>query len=284
MSGQVQQAPAAIDATISTPDLSDWSASALRRCLAAGEEVRECMRVLGNTGDNVVSEILRDQGAFFEWDHYPRGDVFDPASHAQYYYHAHPESEERGEHGHFHTFLRAKGMPAGVRPARSRHLPPPDKPDEALSHLVAIAMDPFGRPTALFTTNRWVTGETWYADEDVISLLDRFAIDHARPSWPVNRWITGIVGLFRPQIEALIRARDLCLRDWARSCGRRNPFEDRRLEIASEIGISVDGQIDAVTAELARRSEKPQTRRSTGRSSGAATASANRASTRRSRP
>ena len=33
-----------------------------------------------------------------------------------------------------------------------------------------------------------------------LEALDRFDIDHAYPSWPVNRWLTAMVRLFRPQM------------------------------------------------------------------------------------
>jgi len=60
---------------------------------------------------------LRGGGVFYEWNHYPEGDVYDPDSHAQYYYHAHPPQLRGGdEHGHFHTFLRPRGMPSGTMP------------------------------------------------------------------------------------------------------------------------------------------------------------------------
>ncbi len=43
--------------------------------------------------------------------------------------------------------------------------------------MIGIAMSPAGVPIRLFTTNRWVTGETLYAADDVITLLDRFLMD-----------------------------------------------------------------------------------------------------------
>lgn len=240
------------DAATPRFDLDACSAAQLRTYLAAGAEVKECLRVLAKGGDNIVGELLRGEGSFFEWDHYPRGDVYDPVTHAQYYYHAHPESEERGEHGHFHTFLRSRGMPARVRPVVSKHLRAPTGPDATLSHLVAISMDHYGVPVSLFTTNRWVTGEVWYAAEDVIAMLDRFAIDMARPSWVVNRWITAMLILFRPQIEALIRARDKRVAAWARQFPERNPYDDHGLEITSSQPISIDAQIDAIDDALSR--------------------------------
>jgi len=63
----------------------------------------------------------------------------------------------------------------------------------------------WGDPIGLFYVNRWVTDETWYPAEAVIAMLDRFAIDHVFPNWAVNRWLTALLRLYRPHIEALIR-------------------------------------------------------------------------------
>lgn len=215
---------------------------------AAGEEILECRRVLLKCGLNVVGEMLRGQGEFVEYDHYPADDVFDADSHAQYYYHAHRGSE--GEHGHFHTFLRAPGMPAGVSPVQYGGDEPWPSGDEALSHLIAVSMDAYGEPIGLFTVNRWVTGDAWYAAADVIRMLERFDIDHANPSWPANRWLGAMLRLFRPQIEALVLARDAAVADWARAHPAVDVFEDRELEITSRTAISVEEQIAAVAAAL----------------------------------
>lgn len=230
--------------------LAGLSRARLENMRRAGEEIRECYRVLEKGGLNVVGEMLRGQGEFVEYEHYPREDVFDADSHAQYYYHAHRGAA--GEHGHFHTFLRAPGMPAGMSPVPYAGAEPWPQGDAALSHLVAIAMDAYGYPIGLFTVNRWVTGDAWYAADDVVRMLDFFEIDHANPSWPANRWITAMLRLFRPQVEALVRARDAALADWARRHPGRDVFEDRELEIASQIAISVDAQIAAVAAALKR--------------------------------
>ena len=222
----------------------------LETMLAAGYEVRECMRVLAKVGRNVVAEVLEGQGPFVELEHYPRGDVYDPDTHSQYYYHAHrPES---GEHGHFHTFLRAPGMPPGIAPAPEASAGAAASGEQALSHLVAISMDAYGRPTHLFTTNRWVTAETWYRAEDVIRMVDRFEIDHAWPNWATNRWITAMLRLFKPQICALIRARDRTVEAWRRRHPDRDVFEDRELEITSILPISIDDQMRTLEDRLGR--------------------------------
>ncbi|HEX7005719.1 MAG TPA: hypothetical protein VF274_01145 [Alphaproteobacteria bacterium] len=234
------------------PDLSTLPRAALEAMAAAGDEVVECVRVLAKTGDNIVGELLKTEATFFEWDHYPKGDVFDPETHAQYYYHAHPGGERVGEHGHFHTFLRPAGMPRGVRPAPLPDYAPPADPEDALCHLVAVSMDKYGLPIKLFTTNRWVTGETWYAAPDVVAMLDRFVVDLAQPSWPVNRWLTAMIRLFRPQIERLLARRDETITRWQAGHPGTNAYEDRGLEVVSEVAISVDDQIRAVRAALKR--------------------------------
>jgi hypothetical protein len=239
----------------------------------AGREVQDCERVLRKSGDTIVGEALRGASAFYEWHHYPEGDVYDPESHAQYYYHAHPAtSRGLAEHGHFHTFLRPRGMPPGVEPLMLPELAiagapaapadpllaPVAQPNQGgnndkLSHLVAIAMDADGAPVRLFTTNRWVTGETWYAAADVIAMLGRFAVDLARPSWPLNRWIGAMFRLFKPEMAALLEARDAAVMSWRRRHrGKVHVFEDRRLEIPSMLEIDVAAQIERVERALRR--------------------------------
>ncbi|SME89653.1 hypothetical protein SAMN06265365_101237 [Tistlia consotensis] len=212
----------------------------LEAMAVAAAQVAEVHRVLAKTGDNVVGELLRGTGTFYEWDHYPKGDVYDHETHSQYYYHAHPpEQRFADEHGHFHTFLRPRGMPAGVRPAPVPNYQVPLDADDALSHLVAIAMDSRGLPVRLFTVNRWVTGETWYGAEDVIRMLPRFSIGHARPSWPVNRWISGMIAFYRPFIVGLLRQRDQAVRRWQSEQAPPDVYEDRRLEVTSYLDIDL---------------------------------------------
>lgn len=235
--------------------LEGLSTEALEDMAEAGAEAMECLRVLTKTGDNIVGELLRNTGTFYEWDHYPTGDVYDHVTHGQYYYHAHAIDQRfEGEHGHFHTFVRPKGMPPLVKPAKVPGFVMPEDPNDALSHLVAVSMTPAGLPFRLFTVNRWVTGEVWYSAEDVIRLLDVFNIDHAQPSWPVNRWITAMVRLFKPQIADLLRARDRKVASWLEGRPEADVFEDRDLEVTSYLDISLEQQIqDVANALLARQ-------------------------------
>lgn len=223
----------------------------------AGDTILECYRLLNKSGANIVGEVLRGNGEFFEWDHYPPGDVYDHETHSQYYYHAHPPENRAvkfgAEHGHFHTFLRPKGMPPKVHPADLPDYEPPPGENDALSHLIAIAMNQAGFPIRLFTTNRWVTGEVWYPADDVINMLDCFEMDLMQQSWPVNVWITQMPRLFRPQIEILLHRRDVSVADWEENIPEENAYEDRDLELTSISDISVELQIKAVKKALKAR-------------------------------
>lgn len=216
----------------------------------AGREYLESRRVLERAGLNLVSEVLRGQGEFVELEHYPRDDVFDPDTAAQYYYHAHRGME--GEHGHFHAFVRTGHLP--FRPRRQGAPTTPCQPTgrKSIAHLVAVSMDAWGWPIGLFVTNRWVTDETWYSAEQVARLLPCFEIDHAWPSLPLNRALGALLRLLRPQILALIRERDEVIRRRGRQHPGKDVLEDRDLEVLAGIRIDVDAQIRAVDARLGR--------------------------------
>ena len=231
--------------------LEDLPRETLSAMLEAGREVLEWRRILAKTGDNVVGIVLKHEGPFYILDHYPKGDVFDPESHAQWYYHAHDKKERPGEHGHFHTFMRGGGMPEGVAPAALPDFQPKTQKHDLVSHLIAVSMDRSGWPIGLFSTNRWVTGETWYAAHDVAARLGGFDVRIDKPSWSVNRWLSGLLRLFRPQIEALLQQRDERVHAWQREHPEiENVYEDRRLEVTSQLPIDVETQVRLLEQRL----------------------------------
>jgi hypothetical protein len=238
--------------------------SGVGRAATAAAVIRECQRALAARGGSMLREALggRSPGGVKDWRHYPAGDAYDPASHAQYFYHRHPIAgralaEEAAEHGHFHLFLRAEGIPAGTLPlllpeAAIANLPTPPQAApqkrglrDEVSHLIAIAVEGAGEPTRLFTTNRWVTGETWYRAEDVIRMLDRFALDRAEPASLVNRWLAALVRLYQPEIAMLLRKRDEVVMDPRRRRRRVDVFEDPKLEITSSLAIDLEARLAA---------------------------------------
>lgn len=251
--------------------------------------IRECRRELAEKGSTTAREAMEGAldiaGEPVPWYRYPEGEVYDPKSHAQYFYHCHPaiaapaknrfggEAVGPHEHGHFHLFLRAEGMPRGVSPMvfpddavavvatdkDGKRTPPQAAPlkrgaSDRVSHLFAIAIDGYGEPVRLFTTNRWVTGETWYRAADVARMLDRFA--PAGDTSPLlDRWLGAMVRLYRAEIEWLLNRRDEAVAKWRWLWPRRgNVLEDPRLEITSHLEIDLDARL----AELDGGQKRPR--------------------------
>ncbi len=228
--------------------LDGLSKSVLEEMLDAGHQVESMLHSLDKAGFNLVGECLKGQGDFFEYDHYPKHDVYDSDSHSQYYFHTHRGIN--GEYGHFHTFLRHQGMPKGIRPVPNEGKEEWPKGNDRVSNLICISMNRAGLPIGLFTVNRWVCGDTWYNAEDVISMLDSFSVDHAMPNLAVNKWITAMFRLFKPDMAELIIQRDEKVRMWRDKHPGQDVFEDRNLEVTSSVLINVKQQIKAIKKAL----------------------------------
>jgi len=240
------------------------------RAAVAAAIIRGCRNELASRGSNIVREMVGRTDAVEDWRHYPAGDGYDLITHAQYFYHRHSEPDAPHEHGHFHLFLRAEGMPEGTLPlllpeAAIANLPTPPQAApskrgarDEVSHLIAIAVDAEGEPVRLFTTNRWVTGETWYRADDVIRMLDRFSLDAAEPANFVNFWLAAMVRLYQPEIAMLLRERDRTVMDPRRRHRRVDVFEDPKLDVTSSLGIDLDARLAAVDRLMVERSAPVQ--------------------------
>ena len=229
--------------------------------------ITACRETLAAAGRTVIGEATgRADGDIADWRHYPADEVYDAASHAQYFYHRHPAAASAGgEHGHFHLFLRGEGMPPGITPlvlpelaVANAPLPRQSAPlkrggRDEVCHLIAIAIDRNGEPVRLFTTNRWVTGETWYRADDVIRMLDYFRVEGDRPSASLNRWLGALVRLFQPEIAVLLRQRDKTIAEARWRSRHKDVFENAALEITSRIDIDLDARLDAITQRAAPR-------------------------------
>ena len=160
--------------------------------------------------------------------HYPDGDLYDPRSAAQAYFHVHRPQES----GHIHLFLRPAGMPAGMVP-----LVPAAGDPKAPCHLGAVELDHRGMPCALFATNRWVTGEAWFAAADVALLLVRFRLDLPPPHDRLGRWLSALGDVHRPALAELARRRDAALADLAGGRSLEDRLEDETLEVLARMPL-----------------------------------------------
>jgi hypothetical protein len=191
----------------------------------AAQEALFCETILAKGGDNVLRATLRD-APVAAWTHYPAGDVFDPASGSQWYYHCHIPPAEN-EHGHFHCFVRPNGK------------------DGPVHHLAAVGVDAYGRLQRLFTVNQWVVADTWLDAEPTIALLERFDMQMPQPSYLANRWLTAILRLYAGEIAALVRQRDVALAAHQALQGIA-PRDDRTLEVTSELRVDLSATAKAL--------------------------------------
>lgn len=188
--------------------------------LAAQDAVGIPLRY-ARAGSSLVHAVMAGKSPCVVLAHYPEHDLVDAQHGTRLYYHAHGSRRKPAEeHGHFHVFCH--GQQSG-----------------SFMHLVGISMSPQGQPIRMFTTNRWVTGETWSNASAMEAALDRFAVQTKGRLAPVSRWVTAMVHLYRPQIGQLLRRRDAVMArrnastDWETLC------EDRRLDVVTQRRISL---------------------------------------------
>lgn len=220
--------------------LAGLSRVELAELAAAGDEVVRLEAAMETAGHTPV-HLLTGGASAAAFRHYPAGDVYDFASHGQFYYHTH----RGGEHGHVHLFLRPKGMPRGIEPAVSVA-----GAADAPCHLVAVGFGADGWLDELFTTNRWVTGEAWYDAAAVKAMLPRFHVAATGPAGPVARWLSAVTALYRPLICDLVDRRDAAVAAWSHAHPGTDPLEDPDLEITSRVTASVEAWREAVAAAL----------------------------------
>ncbi len=205
----------------------------------AAQTIQDCYEKLAK--DNVVKPLLEDSKEIRYWQHYPIHDVKDPKNFTQYYFHAHKSTDPDRvkEHGHFHIFFMTD-----IIDNKNQYIVASDKylasegSKDKLTHLIAISVDQFGRPLALFTVNYWVTNGLWYPAEVLIPLLDKFVIqtDHQALE-TTNKWITAMIALFKPQIIELLYKRDTIIDAEKDSADDKTVYFDKNLEITSVLDL-----------------------------------------------
>jgi hypothetical protein len=222
-------------------DYPDWLASldceAFDSLADAAETMLSIHQALTNDGLSILDELLREQEdrQIETWAHYPSADCLDANTGAMFYYHAHDAADwQREEHGHFHLFIRADA-------------------EVDFSHLMAISMTAHGLPTALFTTNRWVTDESLLPAAELLE--HRWEIARARPSWMVAQWLNTLVKLVYPYAAEVLQRRDRAIGMSGATplTGERIQPEDRTIHILSEIRIDLMQILTSIQHELHAR-------------------------------
>lgn len=214
-----------VSAAQCAPALAGLEASERLALRQVAGQLTDLMMAWARRGQSAVSLAL-GCGSAQEWQQYPGPLRSETRASPRFFYHCHPQAETpRGEHGHFHVFVDS---------AADRRAVP-----AAYSHLVAIAVDDRGLPLRLFTTNRWVTGERWRDMDELLRLHRRrpplSGDDALRQLWS---WIDALLRLFAPQLQLLLRRRELRTAQWPDS-----RFEDRRRYVLSDCRVSLPEQL-----------------------------------------
>lgn len=188
--------------------------------VAAAAELVAVQMALARRGLGLAHAALAGARQVETLRHYPRGDVVDAGNRSQFYYHLHGSSRcPPEEHGHFHLFTR--------------------QPSGAFSHLAGLSLNDQGWPIRWFSTNRWVTGETWQPAPALEADIDRFAPRTAGRLAPVARWLGAMVLLHRDSLKALLRRRDAVVDRQLRQRDAESFFEDRRHDVLTEQRIDL---------------------------------------------
>lgn len=201
--------------SVTTPGRTTYrtAARALKPWLRLTERHGSLIRVL--TGDVPIAAQV----------HYPEGDLIDPPTGTQCYYHCHRSD---AEHGHLHLFRRPGA-------------------EEPLSHLIAISLDQRGLPVALFTVNRWVCADQWLPASVTLRLLRGVSLHRSGCDRDLSLWLIQFLRFYRLLVQQLLRQRDQCLQKEGGSLEQR--LEDRNMEILSFCEIDWLADLTAVEAQ-----------------------------------
>ena len=209
---------------------------------AAAKIVIETVTEMASEGRPLMTRVL-PEGRPLWWAHYPDNDARDARTRSRWYYHVHPPGDrDSTEHGHFHLFLhrtQIEGAEVLVAPAAGE--------DAAahVAHVAGLSIDPNGIPMSWFTTNRWVTDEFLHSANTIIAHLDRYDVDETAEDKTVNRFVTAMVALYRDEIAALLRERDIRLAALAAGQPLHTVTETGNA-VLSQCAIDLDAKISAL--------------------------------------
>lgn len=173
--------------------------------------ITEIILSLRKEGSNIVKKIMNGKKYRFDpYFHYPTDEgIIDSNTGYQLFFHIHRPNE----YGHFHTFGRDE--------------------DGELVHLILISMSEDGKPIALATVNRWVTGDKYVKADVLKKLVDNFYVTptlfHDKR---INEFVNYIFKAYQNDIYDLFEQRDKWIENYVNEYFRE-PFEDRDFEILS---------------------------------------------------
>ena len=151
------------------------------------------------------------------------------------YYHCHPASRMgnhrfKGEHGHFHLFVRTSTES--------------ELSEETWSHVAALAMDNMGQPLGWFTVNHWVTGETWEPAASLVHYLNNIPFD--KPMSLVESWLLSILVVSKDEVCTILNKRDQIIKEKQLDIGSEDIKQDKTVYLLSEAPVNIKDLLNII--------------------------------------
>lgn len=198
----------------------------------ATDSLVACLYEMAEANTNPVLQVINPDIPLKENKKYPPGLLQFNDSGWRAYYHCHPASRAgnhrfKGEHGHFHLFVRLKKASGS---------------DQAQwAHLAALAMDNMGQPLGCFTVNHWVTGESWASSKVLNKKLENIPIlDIDKNKYTlVERWLLSFMAACSDKIRTILHQRDELLQQKQSERTASDVKADKDIYLLSEIPVNI---------------------------------------------
>lgn len=189
------------------------------------ELLSRCLLEMAKAETNPVLEIIKSELPLKEDKKYPANLLQFNHMGWRAYYHCHPSTRTgnhrfKGEHGHFHLFIRTQESP------------------EKWSHLAALSMDNMGQPLGWFTVNHWVTGEEWESSHHLVQYLKNIPFDAQNTL--VECWLLSFLHISRETVEDVVHERDKIIEKKQIENEGLDIKKDKELYLLSEKAISLE--------------------------------------------
>lgn len=133
-----------------------------------------------------IPKLLRLNKSYIKpFSHYP--DKMINAGNGYFYYFHHHRNNELG---HFHVFAKHEEK-------------------NVYAHLIGISISPKGEPIEVFTTQNWVTGDTFYDEGFLSEKIEQFHLEKTGPFKDLSAWVESVIHLYKPQIIYLNKKKQI---------------------------------------------------------------------------
>ena len=203
----------------------------------AVESLVACLLEMAEVKTNPVLQVINSEIPLQENKKYPADLLQFSGLGWRAYYHCHPASRAgnhrfKGEHGHFHIFVRLDDV---------------GNEAERWSHLVALAMDNMGQPLGWFTVDEWVTGETWIESDMLSIYLKSIPYNNSSITKLVERWVLSLLAVSRDEVHSVLIERDKALKQRQLNVDKLTVKQDKGIYLLSERPINLIKLLDEIT-------------------------------------